>query len=189
MADVELPDIVKSDPELAAIVAHVELARNVSAKLRELRESANLTQKDLAGKLGVSQPRISQAESGKIDETPSIEFIARFAHACEGKVNFSVERTNPFSDRYGNDLLADSGRDALTGDAGKDTVVFGSLTGIVIDEIKGYDFDVPEVVVGTTDASAIVRAKKEYWGRISAFKAPGTSLAQPRRLTKADKAP
>lgn len=73
---------VAKDPKMDAALAVVDVARAAGELLRKWRKSAELTQPELATRLGVTQPRISQVESGRAQDTPPVEFMARYAHAC-----------------------------------------------------------------------------------------------------------
>src|SRR5204863_4291739 len=56
----------------------VELGRCVS----EMRNKANLTQAQLAERLGVSQSLIARLESGRPERTPTLPTLIRVAKAC-----------------------------------------------------------------------------------------------------------
>jgi transcriptional regulator with XRE-family HTH domain len=59
-------------------------------KLRELREAANLTQIDLAGRLKVSQNRVSRIEHGDV-ERAQLDTLPRYAEAVGGRLRVEVE--------------------------------------------------------------------------------------------------
>lgn len=59
-------------------------------KLRELREAANLTQVDLAGRLKVSQNRVSRIEHGDV-ERAHLDTLRRYAEAVGGRLRVEVE--------------------------------------------------------------------------------------------------
>jgi len=54
------------------------------AKLRELRESANLTTYQMAEKLGVSQAMVVYLERG--DKQPSVELLSRISERLDVEV-------------------------------------------------------------------------------------------------------
>ena len=81
-ADALLDELTLRDPSFAEGSAIYDLVSKVSSLLRQMRSSAELTQAELADKLGMSQGRISQIESGLPDHAPNLEMIARIAHAC-----------------------------------------------------------------------------------------------------------
>jgi DNA-binding XRE family transcriptional regulator len=57
--------------------------------LREAREKAGLTQKELAQRLGTTQQAVSQAESPKAN--PSVGFIRRWMEKCDATLVLDVE--------------------------------------------------------------------------------------------------
>lgn len=73
---------IESDPKLRFARARAKAARRISGLLVAMRKSAKLTQSELAARIGVSQARISQVESGLIDHTPSVDFAFVFAAGC-----------------------------------------------------------------------------------------------------------
>jgi DNA-binding XRE family transcriptional regulator len=56
--------------------------------LRVARESAGLTQAELAEKLGVSQQAVAQAE--RWESNPTIAFIQRWSSACSCKLKMEL---------------------------------------------------------------------------------------------------
>lgn len=71
-----LKDLYRRNPKFA-------ISRGVGDILKKARESANLTQHELAKKLHTAQESIARAESGRI--TPSLHFISRVAEATGNK--------------------------------------------------------------------------------------------------------
>jgi len=71
--------------------------------VRALREQANLTQLELAKRLGVSQPRVSAIEAGVGRDGPSYALLKRIAIACGAQWNIPVMLFQSAS-RNGNDL-------------------------------------------------------------------------------------
>lgn len=57
---------------------------NLSKKLREKRNDKGLTQKELAGKIGVSESYICQIENGKMISIKRLDKLAK-ALGCEVK--------------------------------------------------------------------------------------------------------
>lgn len=74
-----LNDLVKSNPTVARANSIVNLINQAAALLRSFRANSGISQTEMAEKLGVSQPRIAQLESGKPDSVPSLEQIAEYA--------------------------------------------------------------------------------------------------------------
>lgn len=66
--------------------ATVKLGNQVARLLRACRTESGLSQAAMALKLGVSQPRIAQIESGKPGNLPSIEQIADYAFHCRREI-------------------------------------------------------------------------------------------------------
>ncbi|KJS61143.1 XRE family transcriptional regulator [Streptomyces rubellomurinus] len=65
------------------------LARVRGHELAELRKAADLTQKEVAGLMGVSQARVSQIEHGQVD---SLDNLRAYAAAIGGEVEVSVRQ-------------------------------------------------------------------------------------------------
>jgi transcriptional regulator with XRE-family HTH domain len=59
--------------------------------LRRVRESAGLTQGELATRVGMSQPAVSRLESGFGSRGPEIDTVMRFVHGCEAELVVSVK--------------------------------------------------------------------------------------------------
>ncbi|MGH7588411.1 MAG: helix-turn-helix transcriptional regulator [Gemmatimonadota bacterium] len=58
--------------------------------LRETREKAQLTQRELAARLGTTQQAVSQAE--KWDANPTVALMRRWADACGAVLEIEIER-------------------------------------------------------------------------------------------------
>lgn len=72
-------------PRNAAIdraTAVVEFGNEVARLLRTFRTESGLSQAEMAKRLGVTQPRIAQLESGKPGNLPSLEQLAEYAFHC-----------------------------------------------------------------------------------------------------------
>jgi DNA-binding XRE family transcriptional regulator len=68
-----------ADPEFAAEWERLALARVVAASLAGYRFDHGLSQRALADRLGVSQPRVVELESG--EKNPQIETLVKIAAA------------------------------------------------------------------------------------------------------------
>jgi len=68
-----------ADPEFAAEWERLALARTVAARLVEYRFEHGLTQRALAARLGVSQPRVVELESG--EKNPQVETLVKIVAA------------------------------------------------------------------------------------------------------------
>lgn len=77
----------EGDPEFRAEYE----AEALRLKLVRAREAAGLTQRDLAERLGVSQPRIAQVERGS--KPMSASFLLRYAAAVHMKLDLSPRRS------------------------------------------------------------------------------------------------
>ena len=64
----------------------------IGLKIRDLRESAGLTQKQLAHRMGVSQQVIARLESGEADN-PTVGTLERIAKATGHRLHVQFERT------------------------------------------------------------------------------------------------
>jgi transcriptional regulator with XRE-family HTH domain len=73
---------IATDPQARAAWLEVAAARIAAQIMRTARERNGLSQSDLARALGVSQARISQVESGRVENIPPLEFLMRFVDAC-----------------------------------------------------------------------------------------------------------
>lgn len=71
---------------------HYHDALKIGMQIRELRETAGLTQKALAERLGVSQQVIARLESGEADN-PTVTTLERIAKATGHRLRFRFERT------------------------------------------------------------------------------------------------
>jgi transcriptional regulator with XRE-family HTH domain len=85
---VTLEEVVRKRPVNEGRVQRLKnqlLVRNSAARLAELRKSLNLTQKELAKKVGVDQSHVSRIESGNFFE---LEFstLERYIEALGGKI-------------------------------------------------------------------------------------------------------
>jgi DNA-binding XRE family transcriptional regulator len=58
--------------------------------LRLSRERADLTQEELASRLGTSQQAVAQAE--RWNSNPTIDFMRQWARACDAVLRLSVDR-------------------------------------------------------------------------------------------------
>lgn len=55
----------------------------------DARAKCNLTQKELADRVGTSQANISKLERGELN--PSVAFLKKFAAACDMKLNITFQ--------------------------------------------------------------------------------------------------
>jgi predicted transcriptional regulator len=59
-------------------------------RLRELREASDLTQVELAGRLHVSQNRVSRIEHGDLDRA-QVDTLRKYVEAVGGRLRIEVE--------------------------------------------------------------------------------------------------
>lgn len=83
-------ELIERDPALRLARARAKAARQIAGLLTGMRKDAGLTQADVAARIGVSQARISQVESGLIDHAPSVDFAFVYAAACERTIELSA---------------------------------------------------------------------------------------------------
>jgi DNA-binding XRE family transcriptional regulator len=74
-----LAEHLASDPEFAAEWERLALARMVAVQLIGYRADHELSQRELAERLGVSQPRVVELESG--EKNPQIETLVKISAA------------------------------------------------------------------------------------------------------------
>jgi ribosome-binding protein aMBF1 (putative translation factor) len=70
---------------------HYRDGLTIGLQIRDLRETAGLTQKKLADRLGVSQQVIARLESGEADN-PTVSTLERIAKATGHRLHFQFER-------------------------------------------------------------------------------------------------
>lgn len=78
---------MQDNPEYKAAYDALEQEFAIANALIQARSEAGMTQKDVAEKLGVSQPAVARMESGK---NISIKAIARYAKAVGRPINLSI---------------------------------------------------------------------------------------------------
>lgn len=74
-------------PEAPARVAEIEEELRVAAGLTALRELAGLSQRELARRMGVSQPRVAAIERSR---NVTIDVLEQYADAIGGKLEVTV---------------------------------------------------------------------------------------------------
>ena len=84
--------LAKRPVDRAAVNAHKKrMLDEVRAyRLRELREASQLTQVELAGRLHVSQNRVSRIEHGDIDRA-QVDTLRKYVEALGGRLRVEVE--------------------------------------------------------------------------------------------------
>ena len=79
-------------PGAAEMLAEERAALRAARFVRDIRESAKLSQAMLARELNISQARISQLENGGGKYGLSVGLLERVAEACGGRVEFKFAK-------------------------------------------------------------------------------------------------
>jgi DNA-binding XRE family transcriptional regulator len=87
-ADEVLAGALGADPEFAVEWERLALARIVAARLIVYRSENGLPQREVAKRLGVSQPRVVELESG--EKNPQIETLVKIAATTGIEFAFDV---------------------------------------------------------------------------------------------------
>jgi transcriptional regulator with XRE-family HTH domain len=82
---------VLESPGAAERVAEIEEELRLAAGLTALREQAGLSQRELAERLGVRQPRVAAIEKAR---NVTIDVLERYVDALGGKLQVSVLKGN-----------------------------------------------------------------------------------------------
>lgn len=85
-----LSDILREklkDKEFAEAYQRELLINAVAELMVNLRQHKQLTQAQLAKKVGTSQSVIARLESGHDERVPSLDLLARIAHALHMRIN------------------------------------------------------------------------------------------------------
>lgn len=78
-----------TDESVVAALSAEILARSRSRRLADLRKEADLTQEEVAARIGVDQPRISRIERGELART-EVGSLAAYAEALGGRLELFV---------------------------------------------------------------------------------------------------
>jgi len=78
-------------PGAAERVAEIEDELRLAAGLTALREQAGLSQRELARRIGVSQPRVATIEQSR---NVTIEVLEQYIHALGGRLEITVRKGN-----------------------------------------------------------------------------------------------
>jgi DNA-binding XRE family transcriptional regulator len=82
-----LNENLNNDPEFKKIWEQNAERREIVKKLIALRINENLSQKELAERIGTNQSAISRLENGRYN--PSIDFLSKVARALNKKVEIN----------------------------------------------------------------------------------------------------
>ena len=80
---------VLADPAAAGRVAEIEDELRLAAGLTALREQAGLSQRDLAKRLGVTQPRVAAIERSR---NVTIDVLEQYVGAVGGELELTVHQ-------------------------------------------------------------------------------------------------
>ncbi len=98
---------VLAKPGAAGRVAEIEDELRLAAGLTSLREQAGLSQRDLAQRLGVSQPRIAAIERSK---NVTVDLLEQYVEAVGGRLRVTVVKGNKHTTLISSDGPATSFR-------------------------------------------------------------------------------
>lgn len=78
-------------PEMRVVFDEASAALEAGRLIRELRERAGLSQRELAEKLETTQPRVSALEAGRGRDGPSYALLKRIVIACGGEWQLPID--------------------------------------------------------------------------------------------------
>jgi len=81
-----------SDPEYKKAYSELESEFIIAEALIQARKSANLTQKQVAERMGTTQSVIARMESGK--PFPSLKSVIRYAAAVNSRIDLKLIQAN-----------------------------------------------------------------------------------------------
>ncbi len=84
---------IKTEPKARTAWLEVAAARMAAQLIRNARARSGMTQPDVARALDLTQARISQIESGRVEDMPSLELLMRFVDACGEQLVLSTTAT------------------------------------------------------------------------------------------------
>ena len=82
----------KADPEFAEYYQRELLFNEISKMVIKLRNTAHLTQAELASKAGTTQPVIARLEGGTDTRIPSLALLARIAAASHARLHIGFDQ-------------------------------------------------------------------------------------------------
>ncbi len=89
-------DLIKNDPDFTLDLEDAQDLQNLLDQLVRVRKSLGLRQRDVAKRMQVSQPRISELESE--DSDPRLATLQRYARAVGVKVRVKIDTQAAFID-------------------------------------------------------------------------------------------
>jgi predicted XRE-type DNA-binding protein len=79
-----------TDPEYRKHYMLYRVRAAIAAVIKSLRESRNMTQKQLADRAGVPQPQIARLESVDDERVPSLEHLVRIFSALDSRAFLEI---------------------------------------------------------------------------------------------------
>lgn len=92
-------ELIKKDPSLIDEVADARVCNEIAVDLYDLRTKANITQKELAKKLGVQQSNISRWEQAGY-QGYKVKMLAKLVRTLGGKLTVNIAQDQPTVLRY-----------------------------------------------------------------------------------------
>lgn len=89
--DAVINEQIAADSEFAESYQRELLINEISKMIIQLRNTAHLTQAELANKAGTTQPVIARLESGTDTRIPSLALLARIAAASNVRLHIGFD--------------------------------------------------------------------------------------------------
>ena len=78
----EILDLIDQDPQLREAFERRFFARRAAHLIQTMREDAGITKSELAARMKVEPPRITEVEKGEGRDGPTFRFMCNAAEAC-----------------------------------------------------------------------------------------------------------
>ena len=85
-----LEDIISATPESVRAFRDQSVILRAGALIRQMREAAGITQREMARRVRTSQPHLSDLERGTGTQGPTVLMLQRIAEACGTTLSFEV---------------------------------------------------------------------------------------------------
>lgn len=89
---VDIDELLGQSERRRRAYAHAEDVLEAAALIREIRKRANLSQKDLADRIGTDQSHISELERGNGPQGPTFAMLKRIGRACNDPLLVVTEK-------------------------------------------------------------------------------------------------
>lgn len=116
---------------------------NIGTKIQKLRESLNLTQKELADKVGITDATLSRYENNKRE--PKAEILARMAKVLNVTTDYLIGRTDNKSSKVYTTTL-DNHTYTIEIDKGVQREITQDELNLMIKKLKAVGFDVNKLL-------------------------------------------